>query len=266
MTFCQNKKWILAALLGALVLVGCGGGGGGGGSPNTANQQQPAPAASAPTPASAPAPGPAPAPQPKPVTIDAEGDSLIFGYKVVNGVASQSPNNPPDVLQALLRAQLGDGVTVQNNAITGAAAFQSISGIGHYTQPFYQRLAVDDAAQIVLADYAVNDSVERSTTAYQADLTVWVNTVRAAGKTPVLEEPNPTCDAGHPNVGTYVQTMRYVAQTMNVLLIEQYDYVLSLPNWQTMLSADCVHPGDQLYSMKAQREYDALMPLVKSMR
>jgi hypothetical protein len=169
------------------------------------------------------------------------------------------------ILQSLLRAQLGSGITVQNNGMVGGAAFQSVGGIGHYTMTLAQRLATNPA-QIVLANYAINDSVERTTTSYLNDLTSWVNTVRAAGKVAVLEEPNPTCSTTHTNVGAYVQIMRYVAQTMDVPLIQQYDYILSLPNWESMMSADCVHPTDALYAIKAQREYEALEPVVKSMQ
>jgi lysophospholipase L1-like esterase len=56
-----------------------------------------------------------------------------------------------------------------------------------------------------------------------------------------------------------------VATQMNVPLVTQFDYIQSLPNWQSMLT-DGVHPGDQLYAIKAQREYDVIAPLVKSLQ
>ncbi|MEI7296585.1 SGNH/GDSL hydrolase family protein [Paraburkholderia tropica] len=240
-------RGIIASVLGMFVVAcsGCGGGGSGTSSPVVAQQAAL-----------------------KPVIIDAEGDSLIWGYDgtASNGQYIQSPDNPPAIMQAALQDQLGGQITVQNNAIPGARVSQSIAGSSPYTVPFQTRIAQDQSAQIVLADYAINDSYDGSLTQYVSDLTWWVGAVRAAGKIPVLEEPNPVCSATYPNVAQFRAAMVSVAQSQNVPLIQQWDYILSLPNWQSMLQSDCVHPTDALYKLKAQREAVALEPLVKSMQ
>jgi acyl-CoA thioesterase I len=170
------------------------------------------------------------------------------------------------VLQTLLSEQLGGSISVQNNAVPGARVSQSIAGSTPYSLPFQTRLAQDPTAQIVFSDYAVNDSYDGSVDQYTSDLTYWVGLVRAAGKIPVLEEPNPVCSSTYPNVGEFVTAMDSVAQSQNVPLIQQYQYILSLPNWQSMLQSDCVHPTDALYELKAQREAAILAPLVKSLQ
>jgi acyl-CoA thioesterase-1 len=256
----MNKVTISAVFAMLVPLSACGGGGSSSGSSGSASRQQSTPVASVPAPASYPTP------QPNPVIIDAEGDSLIWGFQRVNGENIQSPDNPPAVLQSLMWAQFGGSVTVQDNAVVGSAAFESLDGLSpFYTTSLAERVA-SNPAHIVLSDYATNDSVERTTTQYLADMTSWVNTVRAAGKIAVLEEPNPTCGTARPNLDAYVQAMDYVAQTMNVPLIQQYNYILGLPNWQSMLGSDCIHPDDQLYEIKAQREYEVLVPIVTSLQ
>lgn len=205
---------------------------------------------------------------PRHITIDAEGDSQIWGYAgtAANGTYIQSANNSVAVLQEELQAKLGSTVAVQNNGSSGAKAIDSLNGTPpYYTQPFATRLAANNAAHIVLSNYAVNDSMGRTFEQYAADLTNWIAVVRATGKTPVLEEPNPVCDPRMPNVGAYVTVMRNVADQQGVTLIEQYDFIASLPNWQSML-IDCIHPSDALYKIKAHREAAVLMPLVKSMQ
>jgi lysophospholipase L1-like esterase len=233
------------------VLVACGGGGGEG-KPAVAQQT------TAPVPASAPASTPS-------IIIDAEGDSLIWGVETINGVQVQTKNSAPVVLQADLQSQLGSGISIRvdNRAMPGSTTEDSLYGVmPYYAQPFATRIN-SLPGQIVLADYAVNDSRMRTTDEYNTDLTQWVAAVRAAGKIPVLEEPNPVCDPTVPNLDAYVSIMRTVAQTRNVPLIEQYDYIKSLTNWQSMLT-DCVHPNDALYAIKAQREAWALAPVVLS--
>ncbi|KLU27800.1 hypothetical protein EOS_02475 [Caballeronia mineralivorans PML1(12)] len=88
---------------------------------------------------------------------------------------------------------------------------------------------------------------------------------KAAGKIPVLEEPNPMCAPAVVNMPAYKGPMAKLAAQRGVLLIKQYDYILSLPNWQSMLF-DCIHPTAAMYAIKAQREADQISALVKSLK
>ncbi|WP_321955261.1 SGNH/GDSL hydrolase family protein [Paraburkholderia bannensis] len=200
-----------------------------------------------------------------PVTIDMEGDSLIWGYTgMSSGIPVQSPNNPPKIVQSILQGELGSSVTTLNNAVNGTTVANSLYGQG-YAGQFSTRVA-SVQAKIVLSDYATNDSVQLSLGDYTSGLVQWLQAVRAAGKIPVLEEPNPSCAPKHATLPQYRDAMVAVAQQQNVLLITQYDYISSLPNWQSMLQRDCTHPTDALYLIKAQREAQQLAPLVKAMQ
>ena len=243
-------KGIVASLAGMLVMAcsGCGGGGGGGGGSDSA----PAGIQSA----------------QKPVIVWAEGDSTMYGLsKDQNGSPFQSSSAPPVILQQALRQTLGsDAVIVINNGVPSASAQDSLSGTPpYYSQPFDIRLAHSDAQlRVVIENYAINDMQKRTPSQFYDDLSLWIQRVRAAGKTPVLEEPNPITRPGLPDPAPYAAVVRKIGSDTGVPVVEQYDYILSLPNWQSML-VDGVHPTDELYKIKAQREADVLVHVMQPM-
>lgn len=241
MTTERIMKGIAAAFAGLFVMAcsGCGGGGGGSAQPVAQTAPQPV----------------------KPIVIDFEGDSTYYGTQVINGVTSRTANNPP----ALIQTMLGTAVTVTNSAAGGATIDMALNGTApRYTTTLAARLKALKP-KLVPSNFGINDSLHESEADYLNDLAVWIATVRAAGATPILEEPNPVCNNIAPNLDQYVNDLRQVAAQQGVTLIAQYDYIKSLPNWQGMLT-DCVHPTDALYEIKAQREYDVLAPIVKSLQ
>lgn len=240
----RTMKGIAAAFAGLFVMAcsGCGGGGGGSPQPKSLDINGPVPIV-------------------EPVIIDAEGDSTFYGTQIINGVLSRTANNPP----AILQKDFGSGATVTNSGVGGATITQALNGIApRYSAPLASRLATL-SPRIVPSNFGINDAEVGDETAYRNSLNTWISTVRGMGATPVLEEPNPVCDATHPKLDTFVEILRSVAAEQGVTLIAQYDYIKSLPNWQTMLT-DCIHPTDALYAIKAQREYVVLAPIVKAMQ
>jgi hypothetical protein len=97
---------------------------------------------------------------------------------------------------------------------------------------------------------------------YRSWLVQWVAAVRAAGKLPVLEEPNPVCDDNHPQLDQYVAAMDDVATQMKVPLVQQYQQILALPNWQSHFNAG-FYPDAYIQSIKAQQESAVLSAIVK---
>jgi hypothetical protein len=95
-----------------------------------------------------------------------------------------------------------------------------------------------------------------------ANLIRFVDTVRASGKLPVLEEPNPVC-VGHEALDQLVGILNTVAGDKAVPLVKQYEAIKALPGWRSMLT-DCVHPNDALYAFKAGREAEALAQVIRS--
>jgi lysophospholipase L1-like esterase len=202
-------------------------------------------------------------PQPKAIVIDAEGDSTMWGFRPVNGGAVQVDGNPPALLQAALQQQFGPLVTVQNNAIPGMTMANRLEGTAPYSQP-YSAWATSDHANIVIENFSLNDDTvtnNESPEMFQNYLVQFVSDSQAAGKTVVLEEPN-ACWNCPATLVNYVNVIDSVALQMNLPLVKQYDYTMSLPNWQSML-VDGIHPNDALYALKAQREADVIGPIVQ---
>jgi lysophospholipase L1-like esterase len=204
--------------------------------------------------------------QPKSVTVDAEGDSTMWGYrKQPDGTVIQVPQNPPVLLQQSLRAAVGPSVTVQNNAISGTSLGNRMDGTGGFVQP-YATFAAANHADIVIENFALNDTNQYSVEQFQSYLTAFVQQSQQLGRIVVLEEPNPTnVEAFNQLVAQRVAVIDAVAQMYNVPVVKQWDYIQSLPNWQSLLSPDGIHPSDALYAIKAQREESVIAPLVKSL-
>ncbi|MCA8195498.1 SGNH/GDSL hydrolase family protein [Burkholderia vietnamiensis] len=197
---------------------------------------------------------------PKSISIDVEGDSTIYGLQATG----RSANPPPAVLQTELQNSFGPTVTTINSGISSATVHESLYGIApHYSQPLSTRLA-SMSSQIVIMNYGLNDSANSTLSDYIADLNTWIDVVNASGKIPVLEEPNPSCNPAMAELPKFVVAMDQVAQQRGVQIIQQYAYIQSLPNWQSMLP-DCLHPDDALYKIKADREYAVIAPIVKSL-
>lgn len=225
----NSKCWLIALMIGSLSA--CGGGGGGVSSTSAPDKQAP----------------------PKSVLIYTDGDSTMHGWSVLPSGTVQSPDNQPATIQADMRAAFGNVVTVEDHSVGGTTVLDSINGTNGFTQPLGVRLAAS-SAQIVIANFEINDQYRMTPAQFGQGWQTWINTVRSLGKTPVIIEPNPICRADAPNVGPYLDAERQVAAANGVLLVAQHDYIYSLPGWQSMLT-DCVHPSDALY--KVMGDWDA---------
>lgn len=222
------------------------------------------PAQPTPAPAPQPAPTPQPAPKPqKPVLIDVYGDDAMSGMTSMMGRAQQSET---DQSQSLLQAMLnGTAVTIANHATGGGSSSlkNEMLGMDGNGAPFAERIKTS-AASIVIDNHAINDALGGETLAdYRQYLAQWIAAVRAAGKTPVLEEPGPVCDGDHPQLAAYVDAMNDAAGQFNVLVVKQFDYIQTLPNWQSHMSA-CLYPDEWMLQVKGQRLAQALAPLAKN--
>lgn len=264
----KNRNIALAAGV-ALVcaLSACGGGGDGSAQtqPVTAVTTASAPVQVVPSAqaASAPAPASTPVSASKAALIEVNGDDSMFGVTSIGyGTPTITQQSEPADSQALLRAQFGDGVTIINHAEGGRAStlVNMMAGVDGGGPPFAERVKTSKA-DIVLVNHAVNDDLSQSLGPYTDALVAWVQAVRAAGKIPVLEEPNPVCDSGHPNLQNYVSTMDNIAAAYNVPLVKQFDYLQTIPNYCSHLSGG-LYPDDAIYAIKAQREAAVLGPIV----
>jgi hypothetical protein len=228
-------------------------------------------AASAPVAASSPAPASSPvasAPASTPVVnIDVYGDDQMAGFAMNQyGFPSVVSPNEPAALQALLRQQFNDtGITVSSHATGGTSSslYNELRGMDGNGDPFANRIKLS-AASIVIESHTINDALGGETVAdYRQYLADWVVAVRAAGKTPVLEESGPVCDSDHPQLAAYVQAMDDAAAAYDVPIIKQYSYIEGIAGWQSHMTG-CLYPDATLLAAKAQQELVVIALMVKA--
>jgi len=203
------------------------------------------------------------------VKVSVYGDSTFAGY-LPDGTYTQ--NSAPVVLERELQKQFGKVVTVTSKANVGATIKDLVLGQGLFTESLAQMLTHDDG-NIIIENFAINDSYMYPAIEYEQRLNQFIAIVRAAGKVPVLEEPNPICNPYHPNWAALVEgtvpIINRVGTQNNVLVIQQYNHITLMQNWQSMLNG-CnhpygVHPNEALYAIKAVAEKNAIAPLVQSL-
>jgi acyl-CoA thioesterase-1 len=195
------------------------------------------------------------------IVIDAEGDSTMFGLETVDGKFVQAAQPVPVLAQTSLQQLFGPGITVNNYGSPGANLGMALRGTENYSVPLLARLA-NSRAQIVIENFGINDAWVPAED-YRRNLVQFVDIVRASGKLPVLEEPNPVC-VGHETLDERVAILNEVAREKAVPLVKQYEAIKALPGWQAMLP-DCVHPGDALYAFKAARQAEVLATVIRAM-
>ncbi|WP_185634006.1 SGNH/GDSL hydrolase family protein [Burkholderia stagnalis] len=204
--------------------------------------------------------------------IETYGDSTTQGWESINGNGFITTANVPALLQAGLQAQFGAGVTVSNQAVGGTEASQLLNGTDGVHAAWAQQMAASPA-RIVMLNFSLNDAyyirvpksgvIGEAPADYAAYMTQLVQIAKAAGKTVVLVEPNPTCEPVRQSaLADYVAQLRQVATAQGVMLVPHYDPILNLPNWQAMLT-DCLHPSDALYAIKANRELPILAAMLR---
>jgi hypothetical protein len=188
-----------------------------------------------------------------------------YSYNSMGMPSVITPNESQD-LQSLLQKQFNDtGITVENHATGGTSSSlkNELAGLDGNGAPFAQRIK-SSPASIVVDNHAVNDMYDgESVNDYAGYLGQWIMAVRAADKTPVLEEPGAICDGDHSQLAAYVSAMDAAAQQYDVAIIRQYQPILVLPGWEAHMDASCQFPDATLDQFKAQQEAMVLAPLVR---
>jgi lysophospholipase L1-like esterase len=207
------------------------------------------------------------------ILIEEYGDSTTAGYTVVDGSSFVTTENEPSVLQRLIRADFGDSVMVSNEGVGGIEAWHALSG-NDGVHATWESLMTKSRAQIVTLNFALNDAyynrvptdgvLNEGPQTYNEILTEMISIARAHGKVVVLYEPNPSCHPARSGLPYYVMQMGMVSNATQTPLVTQYWSIVSMSNWQDMLS-DCTHPKDKLYQLKAQNAYKVLKPIIQGL-
>jgi acyl-CoA thioesterase-1 len=198
------------------------------------------------------------------VVIDAYGDSTTLGISCGAGHCSPRSQNAVTYLQEALHSTYGERVSVVNLGVGGTMAYQLRDGTDRRRGvPWPQRLAASDA-QIVTINYGINEVMHNQTPEqfYEAE-TALVKAALALGKEPVLQTSNPMPDGRlNARLAAMVAMTRRVAAEQHVPLVDQYAYISSLSDWQSMMS-DGAHPKPELYRLKAGQDMRVVDPLVR---
>lgn len=220
-------KGIIASLAGMFVMAcsGCGGG------------ESSAPEAEA-TP---PAPKPA-------VRIEMYGDSTTVGWDFES-------KGEPYTLQALVPPN----VTVVNEGTNGKSAKDLLNGTDGKHPTWVQQMA-NSRANLVTINFGINDVITTPLADYASNMRQLVDIARQAGKIVVLQQPNPTCAPPRMDLVNYVRQLDQIAQEKNVPIVRQFDLIMAMPNWQSLMS-DCIHPDKDKYPIKAQNTFVVLQSL-----
>jgi lysophospholipase L1-like esterase len=200
----------------------------------------------------------------KHVIVRQYGDSTTSGLTYQNGAYVVAKQTSADRLYVDLQAQFGGAVTVDDQGVPSTCAENLLNGDGVHA-PFAQEIQTT-SAQIITFNFGMNDGwwCHRTVDQYAADMGQLIDIARAAGKTVVLEEPNPTTSPDNLNLDAYVAALRSVAADKAVPLVAQYDYIKTVSNWQSLLS-DGTHPTIVLYAIKGDREAQVIAPIVSQL-
>lgn len=200
------------------------------------------------------------------------GDSTTAGLEFIDGKYINTVNSVPSDLWQLLDHALGETVTVVAAGHTGATVRDVLDGTNGFTVPFAQAV-LTDKGQVIDVNFAINDYNQYSVEEFRQYLTTFVVLAQSAGKTVVIEEPNPQCNkttgqevvSASPGTSPMVPVIDQIGVSLNAPVVHQYSAILAIPGWCSMLT-DGTHPNDALYQIKAQNSANVLIPIVKGLQ
>lgn len=170
-------------------------------------------------------------------------------------------------LQDALQKQFNDtGIQVANHATGGRAASlpNLLDGMDGSGPAFAQRLA-STRSSIVIISYGLNEQYGGETASdFSGYLAQAIQTVRDAGRRPVLETPSPTCDSDHPFTANYAAAIKAAGVTYNVPVVDNFAAISALSGWQAHMDLTCTLPDEALQQFMAQQELVVIAPIAKA--
>jgi len=207
--------------------------------------------------------------------IEAYGGSSTLGAMAVRENGKQHNINIKDNEIALINKWLGEkygpGIRVVNKGAASAQAMDLLHPKYFYKKNKSWREEMQRSpAKIILLNFATNDARHfhfKDTEAkyivspdqYTKVMTELIAIAREEGKQVVLQEPHPICGGAKKwNVAPYVTKLDALARAESLPLARQYQRILQMKEWQSLMSPDCIHPSEKLYRMKAEETYSVL--------
>jgi acyl-CoA thioesterase-1 len=194
------------------------------------------------------------------------GDSTTYGTVFLNGAYSVTANSEPSVLGSLL-----PGAIIENHGGGGSTSFDLLNGAGTGRTPqewlpnnWWQEMAASKA-DIVTINLGMNDAFYTDENFFKQAITDLVTIARNAGKTVIVETPNPLAgyytEPWRDRVAAYAAEAAAAARAAGATVVDQWAGVQKMPEWRSHLP-DGIHPDDAMYAFKADLAAAALAPLV----
>ncbi len=206
----------------------------------------------------------------RPPVVEAYGDSTMYGMVLVLSDDSyeQSKTNPPAVAQQLLRDNINTVARVKNEAVIGTTSVQLLAGNDGAHQAWPSTMA-SSPATIVVINHAINDVLNTPPDKYRQTLVSLIQEAKRAGKTVVMDTPNPVVDGGRlsrlvdsARLAQYAQIMRDVAAEQGATVCDEDKAIRDAGLNDLAHLPDGVHPNDLLYEFKGKTLAGCLSPLV----
>jgi lysophospholipase L1-like esterase len=192
------------------------------------------------------------------ILIEQYGDSTTAGLTTIDGKVQVAPMSGVDQIYLKLNNRFGAQAAIANKGISQTCAINLLDGDA--TTPKWAERVKESKASIVTFNYGLNQC-DRTAEQFVGDLQQLVDITLAAGKQPVLIEPNPSTKREHAILDQYVGAMNLVAEQRKIPIIQHFKIWNQLPDWQGMLS-DGVHPNALGYAFKGAIEYQVLDAMV----
>ncbi|WP_240155544.1 SGNH/GDSL hydrolase family protein [Candidatus Pantoea multigeneris] len=208
--------------------------------------------------------------------IEAWGGSSTKGVIAIreNGRLKNivTPDNEIAWLNRLLQQKYGPDIEVVNRGEPSAQAVELLHGTYKYkNSPPWATSMSGSTANVVLLNFATNDARHYHFTDTAADyvispdqyrqvMTQLIRLAENQGKKVVLQEPHPLCGrAVKWDIAPYVQQLDSLARAQHIPLVAQYQRIKAMPDWQSLMSPDCIHPSVAMYRNKAEATFAVLI-------
>lgn len=197
------------------------------------------------------------------VVIEQYGDSTTAGLTTIDGKVIVAPMSSVDHLYVLLNNRFGYHAEIINKGVSQTCAATLLNGDA--TTPKWADRVKESKADIVTFNYGMNDAwaCQRNPDQFLSDVQQLLDITLAAGKQPVLIEPNPSTIPMKSILPTYIGALNLAAEQRKVPIIQHFRIWNQIPNWEGMLS-DGIHPNAQGYQLKGTVEYQVLEAMIVS--
>jgi lysophospholipase L1-like esterase len=194
---------------------------------------------------------------PSDLIIGMYGDSTMEGESCIHGSCVYPQDNAPNTLQKLLPK-----ARIVNQGLSGDNASSWLDRDGATIPPCdWEAEMRASQAQVIVLNWGINDTFQLTENRFRRSMEKLIETALRAGKTVMLETPNPVDPSINKRVAAKLPALvaidRELSLKYNLLLIDEYQACSNSGSWFSLLS-DGIHPTVEGYKFKAQVEFNQI--------